>query len=227
MAVTVDLPSVTTATGTVSTTLTFAVTCAGTNRCLIVGVGSLGSIATTATCTYAGVSMTLVDAKSQTSGNQTVTFLFSLVVPATGTNNVIVTFSSSRDYFAACAVNFNGVDQTTPVGTDATAYDNGGVAHLAATVTSASSGMCIDSYVVYDNTLTATADGGQTERGNVASGSAGYGLRYGMSTAPGAASVAMGWTKSATTWPQAIIVAPINAISIYPTGGFNFGCGTT
>lgn len=101
-----------------STTNTFAHTCAGSNRIIL--VGCMTTNGTITGVTYNGVSLT--QAIDNTTGGSTFNhiYLFYLIAPATGTNNVIVTSSGSGSVYAASA-SYTGVAQTSPIdGTSAT-----------------------------------------------------------------------------------------------------------
>lgn len=72
------------------TSLTVAHTCTGTNLCLIVAVNV--SVNTITGVTYNGVAMTQVGTVNQSGGNEN-NYLFGLLNPATGTHNIIATYS--------------------------------------------------------------------------------------------------------------------------------------
>lgn len=91
-----------------SPTLTFAHTCTGSNRLLIVGAMSQSGDVVTGV-TYNGVAMTQIQ---HTSANGEDVYLFSLVAPATGANNVVVS-SSSGDVYGT-SVSYTGVAQVSP-----------------------------------------------------------------------------------------------------------------
>ena len=93
-----------------ATSLTVSHTCSGLNRILFVGViGSyLGDYITGAT--YNSVAMTLVD-KQQISGDRWV-YLYYLIAPALGTNNIVVS-SSPSDYILLKAVSYIGALQSS------------------------------------------------------------------------------------------------------------------
>lgn len=78
----------------VVTSVTHAHTCSGSNRILWCGVQNSGTASTISGVTYAGVSMTLANSVSDT-GNGEFISLFYLINPSSGTNNVVVSCSSS------------------------------------------------------------------------------------------------------------------------------------
>lgn len=73
---------------------TLAHTCTGSNRLLIAAVRNGGTTDTLTGVTYAGTAMTLIAKKLLTS-NQ-FSYLFYLIAPATGTNNIVASFSGSE-----------------------------------------------------------------------------------------------------------------------------------
>lgn len=64
----------------------------------------------TCTITYAGVSMTLIGSAQRSAGGVK-TFLFYLVAPSTGANDIVATFSSATKV-ASGAVSYTGAKQT-------------------------------------------------------------------------------------------------------------------
>jgi len=84
---------------TTATSLTYSHTCTGSNRILFVSViGAIGSDNVTG-ATYAGAAMTLVDKQASARS----TYLFYLIAPATGANNVVVSAGSSSFIWSAAA----------------------------------------------------------------------------------------------------------------------------
>jgi hypothetical protein len=96
-----------------ATTSTWSHTCAGTNRALIVSVVSQPGAGLVTGVTYAGVAMTAL-CETQYNTNTTAKHdLYGLVNPATGANNVVVTFNTNATGRGG-ALSCSGVDQTTP-----------------------------------------------------------------------------------------------------------------
>ena len=95
-----------------ATSLTFSHTCSGSNRILFVGI--IGDITTDTVTgvTYAGVSMTLVGKNKTTSSRYN--YLYYLVAPATGANNVVISQSSSV-FIGGASVSYTGVRQDSPI----------------------------------------------------------------------------------------------------------------
>lgn len=93
---------------TAGTTLTAAHTCSGSNRILFVHIRAAGTTDTVSSVTYAGVAMTLVN---KTFGiNNLGTYLYYLIAPSTGSNNVIINTGVAA--ISAVAVSYNGVLQS-------------------------------------------------------------------------------------------------------------------
>ncbi len=107
---------------------TFAHTCSGSNRLLVVFV-MCASSRTVNSVTYGGVAMTF---KTKTSGPSQNIHIYHLVAPATGSNNVVVTIDSSSFCYPT-AVSYTGVDQTTPTGNSVA--QNGSTATVTLTTT--------------------------------------------------------------------------------------------
>lgn len=148
-------------TGT-GTSVSWSHTCTGSNRILIVGaaVGCLSDAITT-TATYNGVSMTSVGSRVLTNNqvNSGYVQMWSLIAPATGANTVQITASASVDAFSAGSTSFTGVDQTTPLGTPATAFGSSTTASVAVAGTT-SGNMIVDAACLGS----AFSSSGQTRR---------------------------------------------------------------
>ena len=91
-----------------TTTKTWSHTCTGTERALVVGGLTNGTL----TATYAGVSMTQVQVATSPGGINS--YLFVLANPASGANNVILTRSGGT-FIVGGSASFTNVDQSTPV----------------------------------------------------------------------------------------------------------------
>lgn len=98
---------------TASSSYSWTHVCSGENRFLAVDVGILSVPGTTVTSiTYNGVNLSFIGAKSTVSGAGRVE-CWGLVAPTIGSNNVVVTLSTSVSS-ASEAVSYTGVNQTTP-----------------------------------------------------------------------------------------------------------------
>ena len=97
------------------TSLTFAHTCTGTDLILFVGVGIRNqSNDIVSSITYNGVSMTRVPTNgyvAETTGNDSA-YLYYLINPATGANNVVITISESQDMMGV-STSYTGARQSS------------------------------------------------------------------------------------------------------------------
>ncbi len=94
-----------------ATSLTFSHTCSGVNRLLIVGIDTT-TVDDITSVTYAGVAMTLAcKVQGGAANNDVWNYLYYLVAPATGANNIVISKSSSTIIVAA-SVSYTGVKQT-------------------------------------------------------------------------------------------------------------------
>lgn len=150
------------------TSLTFSHTCTGSNRLLIVS-GSVTSLTarTITGVTYAGTSMTFVITAT---ASQVVSFMYILVNPTTGANNVVVTISGVTDglnkQFNAISSSYTGCAQSGQPDSHGTNVLNG------STVTN----FPVSTTVVASNCwLVGTAS---EDAGDIAAGAAGTGTTY-------------------------------------------------
>ncbi len=101
------------------TSATFSHTVAvGDNRLLAVSVMLRGNI-TVSSVTYGGAALTKAISRASGASSGCTTEIWYMVAPPVGTASVVVTFSASADPSAIAAVNFTGVNQTSPVGATA------------------------------------------------------------------------------------------------------------
>lgn len=101
-----------------SATATYAHTCTGSDLVLIVGV-MVGTGNTVSGVTYNGVSMTQINTQAIGGATFDNMYLFRLVAPATGSNNVVITASAST-FIYSTAASYTGVDQTNPIDVNTT-----------------------------------------------------------------------------------------------------------
>lgn len=204
MALAVD--AIASGTGTGSS-LTFSHTCAGVNRLLIVWVSYFDSADTISSVTYNGVAMTAIPSGSAANGNYKIAGYY-LIAPATGANNVVVTFSGAVSDFGGGSISFTDAHQTTPLGTAVTA--TGTSTSPSVTVSSASGEFVADGLIiVHGGTL--TVGGSQTQRWN-AIATNGF-IKYAGSTQGGAGAVSNTWSNSSSqVWAQ-------GAVPVKPVGG--------
>ena len=174
------------------------------NRLMLVGISQKNKLVTSVT--YNGTPLTLVG-ENISNGNARIS-IYQLINPASGTANVVVNFSANPDKGAVVSITtFNNVDQTTPLGTFASAQANSN--NPTVNVASASNELVYD--VVAKRNQSLTVGAGQTQRWNLPSGWEMYG---GGSTEPGAAATTMSWTAGSENWA-------IGAVSIKPSSLFN------
>lgn len=116
---------------TTSTSLTYSLTNSG--NLLVVGAlgAQAGDIVTGVT--YNGTSLTLLD--KQASSANIWTYVFYIASPSTGTNNIVVSVSTSS-FIGSGAVSYTGADTTTPVDTSNKAQITGTPITCSITTTS-------------------------------------------------------------------------------------------
>ncbi len=214
MAVTIDSAgSATAVVGGTTNTQTIAHTCSGTERLIVLRAGYWAAAAGDAisSVAYNGVALTKIADSGRSSGGDNAQ-IWILVAPATGANNLVITWGSTSGTNRAGTLqitSYNGVDQSTPTGTAATGTGSG--TSVSVNVSGASGDYVIDVIAWDAGTATASLPGGSGQTSNfnaVSNGEGGAG-----SNEPGAASVTMSWTLSvSTTWSQ-------SGIALKPTGG--------
>lgn len=187
--------------------LTFAHTCSGSNRLLVVWVSYYDSLDTPTGVTYNGVAMTAIPSSTAANGDYKIAGYY-LINPATGTNNVVISFTGSMFDIGAGSVSFTDAHQTTPLGTAVTA--TGTSTTPSVTVSSAAGEIVLDGLVIVHSGAL-TVDGSQTQRWKANTGNAF--IKYAGSTEGGAASTAMSWSNSTSqAWAA-------GAVPVKPVGG--------
>lgn len=91
-----------------ATSLTFAHTCTGSNRILL--VGTMVRTTTISGVTYAGVSMTAIGSRELVTGADYIQWFY-LIAPSTGANNVVISLNASNVILGG-AVSYTGVKQS-------------------------------------------------------------------------------------------------------------------
>lgn len=202
--VTVDAVSTAVTGAAVNTnSLTWSHTVSGTNKLLIVTCAADGGTVTGVT--YGGVALTKSDAISSTS--LTRSEIWYLLNPASGTANIVWSHSSNEG-LVGCGISFNGVNQTTPLGTAVTGAATATSSTLSPTA--ADGDMVVD--VISTNGDAVTTGIGQTQRYNVgASGFVAGATSTELEECPGTATN-MSWTFAASD-PFAHVAVPIKAIT--------------
>ena len=107
MAIALDTASA--GSNTTGTSLTYAHTCTGSNLILFASVRTDTSVDDVTGVTYNAVSMTFVQKVKTTNGRWM--YVYMLVAPATGTNNVVVSCTASH-YIASQAISYTGAKQS-------------------------------------------------------------------------------------------------------------------
>ncbi len=201
--------------------VTFAHTCSGDNRLIVVNSGgfSIGVLGVT----YAGDNLTLADSRSTGSQN---TYWHYKVTPTSGANNVVVTFTGPFGVAMTQATSWNGVNQTTPVGTATTNSGTG----TSATVTAGSvTGDMVQDVMTANSSLFGpSAGGGQTIMTSVDSANSTH-MSNSYKTA-GDPSTTMTWSWSLSrTWNViAVAIKPVaSAANPQPLGFGAAGIGIT
>jgi hypothetical protein len=189
-----------TGTGTNTNSVTFAHTCTGSDRGLVVGIAAIDYGGDpTFSATYNSTSMTDKGLISNPSyhANQ-----FTLAAPSSGGSyNVVITIGVVNCDAVAGAISYTGVDQTT--GFSAKTTNTGSDTTPTVNVSSATGEVVVDCCSAA-NAL--TVGSGQTERWNTIAGVA----RGGGSTEDGGSSVTMSWSQTTGNWA-------ISALCLKPT----------
>ena len=187
---------------------------AGDNRLLLVSVAlgatsQLGNPPSMTSVTYGGTAMTLVGSQvsgSASSNDDTVSYIYRMVAPPVGTANVVVTLGGNGAV-AAGATTFYNVDQTTPLGTFASA---GGFGSTPSVTVSSATGQVVFGTVAADENPTLTTGGGQTSRWLYNA----YGPTSGAaSTEAGASSVTFSYSSTDGSQDWAISAVPVRPAS--------------
>lgn len=164
--------------------------------------------------TYNGVSLTeqgRITHSNPDAAVHPVSEIWGIAGPATGTNTVEVTYAGGEDDGGYGALDFSGVDQTTPFGTTATAEGDHNT-DISVDVTSETDGMVVDAANIRGS-RTGTVGAGQTERINLPTNVSDNAPSLLSSTEPGASTVTMSWGISggATRWTT--VGTPLNPAS--------------
>jgi len=214
--------------------LTFSHTVgADTNRLLIVGVSIQNPDAgdTVASVTYGGTNLTNVGARSR--GIFARTEIWSLVAPATGTYDVVVTLSGTNTAsFAAGGISFTGVNQTSPLGSFFSAAGRGTTPSV--NVRNVNEGEVVIDTVARNSVNPITAGSGQTPQWNRATSRGGTADVIGASsTEPGpdgGGRVTMDWASTGNDrWAiGAVAIKPANptAVKLVSFGATKHDAGT-
>ncbi|MFQ6023537.1 MAG: DUF4347 domain-containing protein, partial [Acidiferrobacterales bacterium] len=197
-------------------------TTSGTERLMLVGISfGVDQLDTVSAVTYNGTALTLVGVQESTDNAKSRVEIWSLVAPDTGTHNVDVTYSGTNHEGATIGVmTFNGVDQTTPLGTFAGAASES--SNPSATVSSATGELVFGVVAFSDsNDWDLVQGAGQTEHWDLfVDQTNGAGT-----TEAGAASVVTSWTVGDTKkWAAGgVSIKPSTALVVDTTNDVTDG----
>jgi hypothetical protein len=178
--------------------LTFSHTCGSLVNGLIVVLASYYNGANSiTTITYNGVALTAV--RRDNPAGAAATEVWYLVAPASGANNVIITFGSGNSGgsgVSAAAISLSGIDQASPIdGQNGSGAAAGGTSQSTSVTTVADSAWLLD---ILTEDKSPTVGGSQTQRQNALNTN---GNRYYAASTRGpispAASTAMSWSFAA------------------------------
>jgi hypothetical protein len=177
-----------------ATTLSWSHTCSGTNRYLVVGItAGTGQAAWTTTVTCNGSAMTSLGKQQSDNQSDGYVQLFG-IIPPVGACAIVATTSSAAQPMIGGSISATGVDQTTPVRSTLAAYGDG--TSIQVTPTGASGDLFIDAACCGSGILTSNQTLQVLKNYNYSSAAG----NMAMSTAPGAASAAMGYTCESDWW---------------------------
>jgi hypothetical protein len=190
--------------GVDGSSLTYSHTCTGTDRILFVegivyqnGTTPTGDVLTG--ITYNSVAMTLISKQLITGSYPRYSYLYYLVNPASGTNDVVVSLSVSNMRPQASSVSYTGVLQTSPIGATNEKTTNNVTSQELSTTTTAANSWVISAgrFILYEM----NASTGVTKRTGATAQNSVIGDSGGPIATPGAYS--MTWTASSAT-PMAV-----------------------
>ncbi len=171
-----------------------------------------GSPGVVSSVTYNAVALTRIQSQVCNESGAHCKELWRLKAPATGANNVVITFPGSIGQVVGASSSYTGVDQTNSEGTPVTASDDTGssTGPITVNVSSSAGSLVIDCASPYFAAVAPTVGAGQTVRG-LKDDTANTGTYLGMSEEAGAATVTMSWTLGATPRTWGTIGVSLNA----------------
>lgn len=190
-----------------ATTLTVAHTCTGSNRVLLVGLSTNNTTDIITGVTYNGVSMTKLN--TQLVQSLYYSYLFYLQNPASGTNNIVATASSSS-LMGAINASFTGADQVSPPDSSTSGTSTDGTTAVNATTTVVAANSMLFGHVRASTGLSAGT--GTTSNGTLFGGA--FISGYSTSTV-GSGSQTLAFTRVAADLAGWLVasVAPVAATS--------------
>ena len=190
-----------------ATSLTTSHTCSGVNRILFVGGWGDTASDNWTGVTYNGVPMTRVSSVRY-GGTDRYDYVYALLNPATGANNVVISANNSGG-ISANATSFTGASQDIPIGS-LPFITGSGVSQASASLAITTAFNNSNAYGLMHGMETA---GANTTKNSGNNAQAGYLRTTNLATA---GTLTLAWTNSATDW-GAIVVG------IYPPQPTNTG----
>lgn len=173
------------------TSRTWSHTISGSTRVLYVvcTLPNGGADITTASATYNSVSMAVTETQTATRQIR----VFRLIAPATGSNNIVVSWTGT-DEIRCIAASYTGVDQTTPEDTAVSIDGSAGGTSSTGDVTSVTGNMVMDVLVAHGGADPLNVGAGQTQIAQY-TGTGGAGTStIGASYESGATTTTMSWS---------------------------------
>lgn len=190
---------------TSSATLTFSLTVgSGSNRALWVGVLVNTTTATISSFNYAGVAMSPTG-QTPLRSNQSL-FLYYLANPASGTNNIVITMSTTVSEMHGCAASYTGAAQTgIPDAGTSTSVGSGTTNTL--TLSTVANNAWMVGIFRNDSAGNGTAGTGTTQR-TFSAGQVSFDDSGGALTPAGSHSIQETWAGSANNYALGASFAP-------------------
>lgn len=195
MAIAFDADDGSSDTGGAATSLTYSHTCSGTDRILFVSVGLNTNGDNVTGVTYNGVAMTQIATATANASNRS--YLYYLINPATGSNNVVVSLGSASNVYSSSA-SYTGAKQSTQPDSNATNTTSSTPLTLSTTVVGSGCWIvstCMDLDGQSPGTGTTGRTGASTAQIGDSNGVVGSG------------SQSLGWTVTDTSNPSSGVIA--------------------
>lgn len=192
--------------------MTWSHTVGGSDRLLVVFVGSQTSgTPDPASITYGGVALSKYGTSIVSSGaaNDEMIQVWTLVAPAVGTANIVVTYSPVAAA-SAVSISLTGVDQTTPLAAAVSSTGTTGTSGSSPAVSSAATGLVLSAVSAASNAAPTATGTSQTRDGSATSGATTPRYTAG-SHQPGAASVTPSWSWGVS---NGFVIAGLNVYAV-------------
>lgn len=193
-------------TNPIGTSYNLAHTISGANRLLLVFLYFDDGTDNISTCTYNGTAMTQ-HANFQRYDNAQRTYVYYLAAPDTGTNNINITFPSSKDYGMVLGQSYTGVAQSAPEAKTEVRESSGAISGAVTTLTD---NAWVVGYMHSDATKSTPASGSTNRAGSTATT---LGCDTNAAVTP-TGSTTVGWTNTGVHTGAVMSIAPVAA-----TGG--------